>query len=144
MNPEKFCYDYPRPAVSADCIIIDRSKGHLNILLVERKNDPFKGMWALPGGFIEEDETVDQGAHRELSEETGLELQMEQFRVYSDPERDPRGRIITIAFLSVTDNINMKPVAGDDAKNVKWFSISELPLLAFDHRKIIEDALKSL
>jgi len=144
MSDNKYCYDYPRPAVSADCIIFDKSEGHLNILLVERKNDPFKGMWALPGGFIEEDETVDYGAHRELKEETGLELEMEQFRAYSEPDRDPRGRIITIAFLAITEKANQEPKAGDDAKNVKWFSISELPLLAFDHQKIIEDALKSL
>lgn len=144
MSEKKYCYDYPRPAVSADCIIFDKSKGHLSILLVERKNGPFKGMWALPGGFIEEDETVDYGALRELKEETGLDLEMEQFRVYSEPDRDPRGRIITIAFLAVTEKVNLEPIAGDDAKNVKWFSISELPLLAFDHKKIIEDALKGL
>ena len=142
MKDNKYCYDYPRPAVSADCIIIDKSKAHFKVLLIERKNEPFKGLWALPGGFVEEDETVDTGAHRELKEETGLELNMEQFRVYSEPDRDPRGRIITVAFLALTDEGNLEPKAGDDAKNVKWFSISELPLLAFDHQKIIEDALK--
>jgi 8-oxo-dGTP diphosphatase len=144
MAEGKYCYEYPRPAVSADCIIIDKTGGHLKILLIERHNEPFKGMWALPGGFIEEDETVDAGAARELKEETGLNVSLEQFRVYSDPERDPRGRIITVAFIAVLENEKLKPRAGDDAKNVKWFSISELPLLAFDHRIILEDALKSL
>ncbi len=144
MDNKKFCYDYPRPAVSADCILFDRSGAHLKVLLVERKNDPFKGMWALPGGFIEEGETVEDGAHRELNEETGLKLKMEQFRVYSKPGRDPRGWIITIAFLAIAGEGNYEPIAGDDAKNVKWFSISELPLLAFDHQDIIEDALSAL
>ena len=143
MTQHKYCYDYPRPAVSADCVVID--KDDKKILLIERKNDPFKNMWALPGGFVEEDETVKAGAIRELKEETGLNhIHIELIDVFSDPERDPRGRIITAAYLAFVNNTDLKPVAGDDAGKVQWFPLDDLPSLAFDHSLIIEEALKMI
>lgn len=143
MTHQKYCYDYPRPAVSADCVVIDRNDK--KILLIERKNDPFKNMWALPGGFVEENETVKAGAMRELKEETGLNhIKMELIDVFSDPERDPRGRIITAAYLARVNNTDLKPVAGDDAGKVQWFPLDDLPPLAFDHSLIIEEALKMI
>lgn len=141
MAPGKFCYDYPRPAVSADCVIIDEKEQQ--VLLVERKNNPYKNMWALPGGFIEEEETVETGAKREVEEETGLkDVKLELVGVFSDPDRDPRGRIITLAFLARIQKSSAKPTAGDDAGKVQWFSLDNLPELAFDHDKIIKKALR--
>lgn len=141
MSSGKYCYDYPRPAVSADCVIIDENEHQ--ILLIERKNDPYKNMWALPGGFIEEDETVEKGAAREVEEETGLkDVKLELADVFSDPDRDPRGRIITVAFLARIQKTKASPVAGDDAGKVQWFSLNDLPDLAFDHAEIINKALE--
>jgi 8-oxo-dGTP diphosphatase len=140
MITKKYCYDYPRPAVSADCVVIDLEKKE--ILLIQRKNEPFRSMWALPGGFVEEDETVKTGALRELKEETGLNsITLELIDVFSDPDRDPRGRIITAAYLARVRKAEMKPVAGDDAKSVQWFALDSLPALAFDHSSIIEQAM---
>ena len=136
----KFCYDYPRPAVSADCVIIDINSRE--VLLIHRNNEPFKGMWAFPGGFIEEHETVEAGAARELEEETGMHnLTLKLLGVYSKPGRDPRARVITLAYLAFVDKNSLHPVAGDDAGYVNWFSLDDLPPLAFDHKDILEDAL---
>ncbi len=143
MTHKKYCYDYPRPAVSADCVVIDSMDK--KILLIERRNDPFKNMWALPGGFVEEDETVKAGAIRELKEETGLNnIGLQLINVFSDPDRDPRGRIITAAYLARVNNKDLKPVAGDDAGKVQWFPLDNLPSLAFDHALIIKEALKMI
>jgi 8-oxo-dGTP diphosphatase len=121
-------------------VIIDEKEKQ--ILLIERKNDPYKNMWALPGGFIEEDETVETGAAREVEEETGLkDVQLQLVGVFSEPDRDPRGRIITVAFLALIQKSRARPVAGDDAGKVQWFSISDLPELAFDHAEIINKAI---
>lgn len=139
-NP-KYCYDYPRPALSADCLIIDINL--MQILLIERKFEPFKGSWAFPGGFVEENERVEEGAKRELEEETGIHgVTPELVGVYSDPDRDPRGRMITVAYLFRVRKNELLPVAGDDAMNVRWFSLGKLPKLAFDHQKIIDDCLQ--
>jgi len=133
-----FTYDYPRPAVSADVVVLDRDA----ILLIQRKKDPFAGSWALPGGFMDMDESADAAAIRELKEETGLVVEsVQQIGAYSTVDRDPRGRVVTIAFLataSQSDHI----AAADDAADVRWFPINALPELAFDHAKIVADAME--
>lgn len=136
-----YCYEYPHPAVTTDCIIFGIDNEDLKVLLIERGNDPYKGFWAFPGGFLNPDETVEQGALRELKEETGLEdAYIEEVGVFSDPGRDPRDRVITVAFYSTIKIRNVK--AGDDAAFAKWLSIKDLPELAFDHDMILKAALR--
>jgi len=141
MSEDKFCYDYPRASVTTDSVIFNLTSGALNLLLIERKHDPFKNCWALPGGFLEMNENSLECAKRELLEETGLVVStMEQTGTYTDVNRDPRGRTISIAYTTlITSKENLN--AGDDAKNVEWFSLFDLPLLAFDHLKVIQDAV---
>jgi 8-oxo-dGTP diphosphatase len=134
-----FTYTYPHPAVCVDIILIHQNKEENNILLINRKNNPFKYYWALPGGFVEMDETLEQSALRELLEETGIELKkLTQFATFGDPGRDPRERTVSVVYFSILEK-ELKPLAGDDAKNADWFSVKDLPNLAFDHKKIIED-----
>jgi 8-oxo-dGTP diphosphatase len=133
-----YTYEYPRPAVTTDCIII-RGKDPQEILLIERKHEPFMGKWALPGGFVESDEDLLEGAIRELSEETNLaDVSLQQFRTYGKPSRDPRGRTISVVYHGYHEN-NENAKAGDDAAKVRWFSIHSLPPLAFDHAEILDD-----
>ena len=138
-----YTYDYPRPAVTADCVVMTRDDDP-KVLLIERGNEPFKGCWAFPGGFMNMDETTEQCAVRELEEETGLKLtDIHQIGAYSKVDRDPRGRTITVAYLAFVDK--PLPVKGqDDAAKAQWFSIKELPRLAFDHEEILQDAIKRL
>jgi 8-oxo-dGTP diphosphatase len=134
-----FTYAYPRPAVSADIAVFRRQEGALQILLIKRKNEPFQGMWALPGGFMEIDETLEQAAHRELDEETGLTgIELEQFRTFSQVDRDPRTRIITTVFFGFADPENDEAAGGDDAEEAQWYNVDSLPPLGFDHLTIIE------
>lgn len=141
MTGNKYCYDYPRPAVSADCVVIDPFTEE--VLLIERKNEPFKNMWAFPGGFVEDNETVESGVLRELKEETGLEgIPVKLVGVFSKPDRDPRARVITLAYLAHVDKKFVHPVAGDDARHVKWFPTDDHPPLAFDHKEILLSALE--
>ncbi len=134
-----FVYDYPRPAVTADCVVIAKEK-EPKVLLIQRGNEPFKGCWAFPGGFMNMDETTEQCAVRELEEETGLKVaEIKQIGAYSKVDRDPRGRTITVAYLAIIDKA--KDVKGlDDATKAQWFPISGLPKLAFDHEEIMKDA----
>ena len=136
-----YTYKYPRPAVTADAVVITKSERR-KVLLIQRANDPYRGCWAFPGGFMDMDETAEQCAFRELKEETGLQLsEAIQIGCYSDVNRDPRGRTLSVAYLILVDN--EMPVYGqDDAVQAKWWPIDELPTLAFDHKQIIEDALK--
>ena len=138
-----FIYEYPRPAVTADCIVVTREDDP-KVLLIERGHEPFKGYWAFPGGFLNMDETTEQCAIRELEEETGLKItEIHQIGAYSKVDRDPRGRTITVAYLAFVDK--PLPVKGqDDAAKAQWFSVKELPKLAFDHENIMMDALKRL
>ena len=127
-------------AITLDAVIFKDLNSSAKILLIKRKKDPFKNSWALPGGFLEETEELEEGAKRELLEETGLEIEdLKQLKTYGDIYRDPRGRTISIAFIGVV-NKEVKIKAGDDAKEANWFDLDELPDLAFDHSKIIEDA----
>ena len=133
----KYCYDYPRPAVTVDVVVVTREE-HPRVLLIKRKADPFAGVWAIPGGFIEADEPLEAAARRELKEETGVELEkIEQLGAFGDPRRDPRGRTISIAYLGQVDPALVKPCAADDAAEVGWHALSHLPRLAFDHDKIL-------
>lgn len=134
-----YCYDYPRPAVCVDIILIDINSN--SILLIQRKNEPFKDYWAFPGGFVDENEDIADSAHRELFEETSVEgIELVQFKTYGTPNRDPRGHVISVIYFGYCNNeINAK--AGDDAKNLKWFNLEKLPDLAFDHKQIIDDFL---
>jgi 8-oxo-dGTP diphosphatase len=142
---KKYCYKYPRPAVTADCIIFGFDAGELKVLLIERGIEPFKGMWAIPGGFLQLEESTDDCAKRELYEETGLQnVFMEQLYSFSDPARDPRGHVITIAYYALVKLSDYNIKAGDDAKNAKWFGISKVPTLAFDHEQILRVALNRL
>lgn len=144
-DKNKYCYDYPRPAVTADIILFGREQDKLHVLLIERGNGPYKGTWAIPGGFIDEDETIEACAARELEEETGLTgIQLKQFHVFSEPGRDPRGRTISVAFIALIDMEKHHARAGDDAANISWFSVESLPKLAFDHDKVMKVALQEL
>ena len=138
-----YIYDYPRPAVTADSVVIANEK-EPKALLIQRGNEPFKGQWALPGGFLNMDETTEQCAVRELEEETGLKVtEIKQIGAYSKVDRDPRGRTITVAYLAIIDKVeNVKGL--DDAAKAQWFPISNLPKLAFDHEEIMRDAIKLL
>lgn len=143
MNDLKYCYKHPHPAVTTDCVIFGFDGRELNVLLVERGIEPFKGHWAFPGGFLLPEETADEGALRELTEETGLQCAfLEQFHTYSDPKRDPRERVITISYLALVRLTEVR--GGDDAADAKWFRINDVPNLAFDHDRILRDALARL
>lgn len=137
-----YTYKYPRPSVTADCIVITR-EAEPKVLLIQRGGEPFKGCWAFPGGFMEMDETTEQCAIRELEEETGLKIyEVCQIGAYSKVDRDPRGRTITVAYLALVDA--PLPVKGlDDAAKAQWFPLSALPALAFDHADILKDAIKA-
>jgi 8-oxo-dGTP diphosphatase len=131
--------------VSVDIVVFGHDNGDTSILLIKRKNDPFKGQWALPGGFVEADETLMQSAIRELKEETGIELtDLEQVGVFDDPKRDPRKRVISIAHYTSVEKNKFVPKGADDAEDAKWFSLDQLPSLAFDHAKILEAAKTKL
>ena len=138
----EYTYKYPRPAVTADCVVITK-EAEPKVLLIQRGADPYKGCWAFPGGFMNMDETTEQCAIRELEEETGLKVTtIKQIGAYSKVDSDPRGRTITVAYLAIID----KPaqVTGqDDAAKAEWFPLSALPELAFDHADIMADANNS-
>ena len=139
MTEQVFSYKYPRPAVTTDCVIFGFDGFELKVLLIERGLEPFKGQWAFPGGFVRMDETVEDCALRELQEETGLNPKyMEQMRTYSDVDRDPRDRVITVAFSALVKIEEV--VGGDDAARAQWFSLDSVPRLAFDHDRILRDA----
>ena len=134
-----YTYKYPRPAVTADCVVITK-ESEPKVLLIQRGADPFKGTWAFPGGFMNMDETTEQCAIRELEEETGLKVAtVHQIGAYSKVDRDPRGRTITVAYLAIIDT-PQDVIGNDDAAKAEWFTITDLPTLAFDHEEIIKDA----
>ena len=143
MEEKKYCYKYPHPAVTTDCVIFGFDGAKLKVLLIERGIEPYKGRWAFPGGFINMDESCTKGALRELKEETGLSTAyIEQFHTFSDPERDPRERVITVAYYALVRIQDVK--GGDDAAQAAWFTLDEVPQLAFDHDRILREALKRL
>lgn len=135
-----YTYKYPRPAVTTDCVVFTKEE-ETKVLLIQRGNEPYKGCWAFPGGFMNMEETAEECAVRELKEETGLTVnQIQQIGAYSKVDRDPRGRTISIAYLAIVDA--PAAVSGmDDAAKAAWFPLSSLPDLAFDHQDIMADAI---
>lgn len=143
MEPQTYTYQYPHPAVTTDCVVFGLDGKQLNILLIERGSEPYKGCWAFPGGFMNIDETAEQGVVRELWEETGLKLKNpRQFGAFTAVDRDPRERVITIAFYALTHKADVK--GGDDAAKAQWFSLDKVPPLAFDHNDILRKAMEQL
>jgi 8-oxo-dGTP diphosphatase len=138
-----YSYQYPRPALTLDAVVFSKEKDKVEVLLIQRGNEPWKGCWAIPGGFMEVEETCEQGALRELEEETGLRLSsLKQFHVFDAVNRDPRERIITIAHYGMIDKNKYTAKGSDDASDAKWFDIKNLPELAADHDKIIAMAIE--
>jgi len=134
-----FNYLYPRPAVTVDAIIVSENN---QVLLIQRKNDPFKDCWAFPGGFVDKDEDPNDAVHRELEEETGLTgLNFKQIGTFGKPGRDPRGHTISICYLAKIKTNQVNPTAADDAKAVEWFELNDLPHMAFDHAAILAEAI---
>ena len=139
-----YSYKYPRPAVTVDMLVVDKTSDTPRILLIERRNNPFAGCWALPGGFVDENEDLGDAALRELREETCLtDVVLHQFGAFGKPGRDPRGHTITVAYWGIANNPQLASAA-DDAKNLSWFEINKLPPLAFDHAEIIAAGLKKI
>jgi 8-oxo-dGTP diphosphatase len=136
----------PTLSMSTDIVIFTIREERLEVLLIQRKNPPFQGSWALPGGFLEVDEDLDVCARRELEEETGVTgLELEQLHTFGAPHRDPRGRVVTVAYFTLVQAGRMKPPrAASDAANVRWFEVDNLPSLAFDHAEILSLARRRL
>ncbi len=134
-----FTYNYPRPCVTVDALVLSKHNGVWNIVLIKRKQDPFQGKWAFPGGFMDMDEELLDAVNRELMEETGIAgLQLNLFTTIGTVNRDPRHRTISVIYYAFCESLcDLK--AGDDAENAEWFSINELPELAFDHSQILSD-----
>ncbi|MCH2021221.1 MAG: NUDIX hydrolase [Saprospiraceae bacterium] len=140
-------YNKPyKPFVTVDCVVFGLDKSaDLRILLIKRAYDPFKNSWALPGGFIKENETLENAARRELEEETGVkDIFIEQLYTFGEIGRDPRGQTISVAYYSLINLEKHPPIAATDASDAKWFKIEEIPKLAFDHAQIFEMAIKRL
>lgn len=144
MSKVEYTYDYPRPMVTTDAAVFCPLNGTLHVLLIQRGKEPFKGKWALPGGFVEMDESLEDAAARELEEETGVSgVALRQYHTFGALERDPRGRVITVAYWGWLD----KPCevhASDDAMDARWHPVDSLPALASDHDIIIQRALAAL
>lgn len=139
----KYCYKYPHPSVTTDCVIFGFDGARLMVLLIQRGIEPYKGRWAFPGGFLKMDESAEEGALRELQEETGLRgAYIRQFHTFTAPQRDPRERVITIAYYALVRMQEVK--GGDDAADARWFALTEVPQLAFDHDQILRKAEQAL
>jgi 8-oxo-dGTP diphosphatase len=148
---KKYVYNWPRPMVTVDAIVFDVSGGSPKLLLIKRGNEPFKGQWAFPGGFVDMDEELEDAAARELAEEAGLTgVKLTQLYTFGRCGRDPRGRNITVAFIGITPSASprgekdAKIKGGDDAAEAKWFDIDDLPEMGFDHNEVAAVAIKRL
>lgn len=140
-----FSYKYPRAALTVDCVVFGFDDGELKVLLIERALEPFKGRWALPGGFVHVNETLDAAARRELEEEAGLkDVFLEQLRTFGAVDRDPRERVVSVAYYALVKLAAHETRAATDAADARWFPISKVPQLAFDHADILATALTRL
>ena len=140
-----YTYQYPRAAVTVDCVVFGFDEGELKVLLVQRGLDPYAGKWALPGGFVHIDETLEEAALRELQEETGItRVYLEQLYSFGDLGRDPRERVVSIAYYALVKLGDYRIRAATDARKAAWFGVSDLPTLAFDHDRILAVALERL
>ncbi|TKG89617.1 NUDIX hydrolase [Puteibacter caeruleilacunae] len=133
-----YTYQYPRPALTVDAIVVCKKYDELYVLLIKRKNEPFQGAWALPGGFVDENESLKQACRRELQEETGLNgILLKQFHTFGKPGRDPRGHTVSVAYYGIVNELHN--VSGyDDAIDAKWIPLDNLPEMAFDHEEILK------
>ena len=142
-----FSYDYARPALTVDCVVfgLDDEEQELKVLLIQRDIEPFAGQWALPGGFVNVGEAVDDAARRELTEETGLKrVFLEQLYTFGKPDRDPREHVVTVAYYALVRLSDHRVQAATDARNAGWFAIDDVPKLAFDHQAILKKAHERL
>jgi 8-oxo-dGTP diphosphatase len=138
-------YRHPRPALTVDCVVLAFEAGALSVLLIRRGLAPFLGSWALPGGFVRIDETLEEAARRELREETGLpQVYLEELRTFSRVDRDPRERVVSVAFVALVRGRSEQVKEGSDAAEARWFPLAALPPLAFDHGEILEAARERL
>lgn len=137
--------EFQRPDLTVDCVVFGLDEEDLKIILIQRDVEPFKGQWALPGGFVHVDESLEEAAKRELREETGVErVFLEQLYTFGDVRRDPRGRVVSVAYYALVNLRGHKIRAATDARNAAWFSVDDMPKLPFDHSRIVEVALKRL
>ncbi len=137
-----YTYQHPRPALTVDCVVFGLDEDELRLLLVERAEEPFAGRWALPGGFVHLEENLEDAARRELEEETGItRLYLEQLYTFGDVNRDPRERVVTVAYYALVKLSDHQVRAATDARSAAWFAVSDLPDLAFDHDQIVQVAL---
>jgi len=139
-----YIYEYPRPALTVDATVFREVEGSIELLLIQRDRPPFEGGWALPGGFVDMDETLEEAVVRELEEETSLKgIHLEQLKAFSAIDRDPRGRTVSVVFWGILKD-DQQAKAGDDARNTKWFPVNLLPELAFDHAVVVKTAIQKL
>jgi 8-oxo-dGTP diphosphatase len=140
-----YTYEYPRAALTVDCAVFGIDDGDLKVLLIQRGLEPFRGKWALPGGFVRVEETLEQAALRELKEETGLKQAfLEQLYTFGEVKRDPRERVVSVAYYALVKMALEETRAATDAADARWFLVSKIPPLAFDHREILDIALQRL
>lgn len=140
-----YTYEYPRPSLTVDCVVFGWSDDALKLLLIRRGAEPFLGKWALPGGFVQMDEELETAAERELQEETGLtSVYLEQLYTFGTPDRDPRGRVVSVAYYGLVRDADYLLKADTDAAEAAWFALDQIPALAFDHQTIVEMAIERL
>ena len=140
-----FTYDYARPALTVDCVVFGLDDDDLKVLLIQRNLEPFAGKWALPGGFVNVGESIDDAARRELTEETGVSrVFLEQLYTYGNPKRDPREHVVSVAYFALVRLSDHRIQAATDARNAAWFALDDVPKLAFDHQKILKAAHERL
>jgi len=138
-------YEFARPALTVDIVVLALDEEDLQVMLIQRDLQPFEGQWALPGGFVRVEETLEEAARRELEEETGLkDIYLEQLYTFGEVDRDPRERVVTVAYYALVNLEGHDVHASTDARNAAWFSVNDLPELAFDHRKILDAAHERL
>lgn len=140
-----YTYEYPRPALTVDCVVFGMDEEDLKVLLIKRGQEPFAGKWALPGGFVRMEESLDAAARRELEEESGIRpSHLEQLYTFGEPGRDPRGRVVTVAYFALVKLTDHRVQASTDASEAAWFSVWDTPKLAFDHAEVLGTALQRL